>query len=236
VLRRGLSLTVQRVALVFSNLGGSTELYAKAGDAEAFRLVQAHFATLGAAVERHGGAVVKTMSDAEMAVFPDELSAVAGARDMLVDFEALQARDALAGRSALKVGLHDGPGFVAAANRALDSFGQTVNVAARLQGEARKGQFVLAERVAHEAVDAGLLAPEQVDDAYVATTKGVGAPLRVARVQVTGRAAATRAPALQRAGDGAPRHEANPCAHEVAPLVRKGRRSHAHGETMPGAQ
>jgi class 3 adenylate cyclase len=187
VLRPGMSLQVQRVALVFSDLVGSTELYAQAGDAEAFRFVQAHFAVLTRAVERHGGAVVKTMGDAMMAVFPDELSAVAGARDMLVDFEAFQAKDALAGRSALKVGVHAGPGFVATANAVLDYFGQTVNVAARLQGEAKAGQLVVAERTAREAVAEGVLDLEQLDERYAAQLKGVAAPLPVARVLVTGR-------------------------------------------------
>jgi adenylate cyclase len=193
VLRPGLSLQVQRVALVFSDLVGSTDLYTHAGDAEAFRFVQAHFEVLTTAVERHGGAVVKTMGDAVMAVFPDELSGVAGARDMLADFEAFRREDALGGRTSLKVGLYGGSGFVATANKVLDYFGQTVNIAARLQGEAQAGQLVVAADVAEEAVSRGLLAAEQICERYPARLKGVEAPMPVARVQVTPRPLPVRA-------------------------------------------
>ena len=43
VLRTGLTLRIARVSLLFSDLCGSTALYAAAGDAAAFRLVQDHF-------------------------------------------------------------------------------------------------------------------------------------------------------------------------------------------------
>ncbi|MDX2011767.1 MAG: adenylate/guanylate cyclase domain-containing protein [Myxococcaceae bacterium] len=193
VLRPGLSLQVQRVALVFSDLVGSTDLYTHAGDAEAFRFVQAHFEVLTRAIERHGGVVVKTMGDAVMAVFPDELAGVAGARDMLTDFEAFRLGDALGERTSLKVGVHGGPGFVATANKVLDYFGQTVNVAARLQGEAKAGQLVVAESVANEAVANGLVAAAQITERYPARLKGVEAPMPVVRVQVCARPAAVRA-------------------------------------------
>jgi class 3 adenylate cyclase len=193
VLRPGLSLQVQRVALVFSDLVGSTDLYTHAGDAEAFRFVQAHFEVLTRAIERHGGAVVKTMGDAVMAVFPDELAAVAGARDMLLDFETFRLGDALGARTSLKVGVHGGSGFVATANKVLDYFGQTVNVAARLQNEAKAGQLVVAEAVANEAIAGGLLAGEQIAERYPARLKGVDAPMPVVRVQVCGRPAPVRA-------------------------------------------
>ncbi|MBL8917330.1 MAG: adenylate/guanylate cyclase domain-containing protein [Myxococcaceae bacterium] len=193
VLRPGLSLQAQRVALVFSDLVGSTDLYTHAGDAEAFRFVQAHFEVLTRAIERHSGAVVKTMGDAVMAVFPDELAAVAGARDMLLDFETFRLGDALGGRTSLKVGVHGGSGFVATANKVLDYFGQTVNVAARLQNEAKAGQLVVAEAVAEEAVASGCLAVEQIAERYPARLKGVDAPILVARVQVCAPPAPARA-------------------------------------------
>lgn len=185
VLRPGLSLQVQRFALVFTDLTGSTELYAHAGDAEAFRFVQAHFEVLTRAVEANGGAVVKTMGDAVMAAFPDELAAVAGACAMLRDFEGFRSLDPLGARTSLKLGVFGGPGFVATANKVLDYFGQTVNVAARLQGEAQPGQLVLPTEVADQAIARGLFDAVHVSERYLATLKGVDAPLQVARVRLT---------------------------------------------------
>ncbi len=182
VLRPGLSLQVQRFALVFSDLTGSTDMYARAGDAEAFRFVQEHFEILTSAIERHGGAVVKTMGDAVMAVFPDELAAVAGACDMLKDFEIFRAKDAQGARTSLKLGVFGGSGFVATANKVLDYFGQTVNVAARLQGEAKAGELVMAAAVADQAASRGLFDPSRVTQRYAASLKGVEGPLEVARV------------------------------------------------------
>lgn len=182
VLRPGLSLQVQRFALVFSDLTGSTDMYARAGDAEAFRFVQAHFDVLTSAIERHGGTVVKTMGDAVMAVFPDELAAVAGACDMLKDFEAFRARDAQGSHTSLKLGVFGGSGFVATANKVLDYFGQTVNVAARLQGEAKAGELVMPAVIAEQAVSRGLFDATRITQRYAATLKGVDGPLEVARV------------------------------------------------------
>lgn len=189
VLRPGLSLQVQRFALVFSDLTGSTELYAQAGDAEAFRFVQAHFEVLTKAIEGRGGSVVKTMGDAVMAVFPDELAAIGGACDMLTAFERFRATDPLGPRTALKLGVHGGPGFVATANKVLDYFGQTVNVAARLQQEARPSEVVVAAPLADDAVRAGALRADQLHERYQARLKGVDGPLEVVRVRPGGTAA-----------------------------------------------
>jgi class 3 adenylate cyclase len=112
---------------------------------------------------------------------------------MLADFEAFRREDALGSRTSLKVGLYGGSGFVATANKVLDYFGQTVNIAARLQGEAQAGQLVVAAHVAEEGVSRGLLSAEQICERYPARLKGVEAPMPVARVQVTPRPLPVRA-------------------------------------------
>jgi adenylate cyclase len=120
-----------------------------------------------------------------MATFPDETTAALGAVEMLTAFESLRRHDAVAGRTSLKVGAFAGSGFVATANNIIDYFGQTVNIAARLQGEAKPGQLVLTEPIALELVRKGRLTEAQVVDRYDAKLKGVDGALRVARVQVT---------------------------------------------------
>jgi class 3 adenylate cyclase len=193
VLRGGLSLSVKRLALVFSDLVGSTDLYAHAGDAAAFRFVQDHFEVLTAAVERHHGTVVKTMGDAVMAVFADEIEAIAGAKDMLSDFDRFRVADPLGSRTSLKLGLYGGPGFAATANKVLDYFGQTVNMAARLQGEAGPGQLVAGQALVDDSIARGLIDQAQVLERYQARLKGIETPLLVARVQLGADRKASRA-------------------------------------------
>ncbi|MEO7112641.1 MAG: DUF5939 domain-containing protein, partial [Polyangiaceae bacterium] len=64
LLKRETPLKVSHVAILFSDLVGSTALYSSIGDAAAFRLVDDHFDLLREVVGRHDGVVVKTMGDA----------------------------------------------------------------------------------------------------------------------------------------------------------------------------
>ena len=77
-LRPGDEAAVGQVALLFTDLRGSTALYERVGDAAAFNIVREHFAFLGSIVRDHDGAVVKTIGDAVMASFGDPADAVQG--------------------------------------------------------------------------------------------------------------------------------------------------------------
>jgi class 3 adenylate cyclase len=68
------------------------------------------------------------------------------------------------------------------ANGVLDYFGQTVNVAARLEAAARAGEIVMAEALADEALQAGWLGNLGISERFDARLKGLGTPLRAARV------------------------------------------------------
>ena len=52
----------------------------------------------------------------------------------------------------LKLGLHEGPCIAVTLNDRLDYFGQTVNLAARLQGQSRGGDIVLSQPLAEAPV------------------------------------------------------------------------------------
>ena len=66
------------VTLLFTDLKGSTAMYERLGDLNAYALVREHFALLGAAVQEHSGAIVKTIGDAVMAVFSRPTDALSG--------------------------------------------------------------------------------------------------------------------------------------------------------------
>lgn len=182
VLRTGVTLRVARVALFFSDLTGSTALYTEAGDAAAFRMVQDHFDLLARVIEVHRGAVVKTMGDAVMAAFVDEADAVRAAIEAQREYQRFaEARDDARG-TRLRVGVFSGPCYGVTANGLLDYFGQTVNVASRLEHQAAPGEVVLAEELAARGITEGWLEANAVSGAFEAALKGVAGPMRLVRV------------------------------------------------------
>lgn len=184
VLGPGQTLHVARVALLFSDLSASTALYSRVGDAPAFRLVQDHFTHLRDAIAAEGGVVVKTIGDAVMAAFPDEAAALRAAVAMQATWDTFRDGRPDAADTMLKVGVHAGPAYVVTANGVLDYFGQTVNVAARLQGAAHEREIVVTDDLARRAAEAGWLGPARVVERFDAVLKGLDHPLRAARLAV----------------------------------------------------
>jgi class 3 adenylate cyclase len=125
-------LKITSLTFLFTDLKGSTALYERVGDLAAFDLVRAHFRALLEIIASEKGAVVKTIGDAVMATFirpehaliaglkmraaMDELNKERGSRDLVV-----------------KIGIHEGPCLAVMLNERQDYFGQTVNIAARVQ-------------------------------------------------------------------------------------------------------
>jgi class 3 adenylate cyclase len=126
-------LKITSLTFLFTDLKGSTELYDRVGDLAAFDLVRAHFRLLQEIVALEGGAVVKTIGDAVMASFPTPDRAVAAALRMREAMRGL-AEGGARGDLLLKIGIHEGPCLAVTLNERQDYFGQTVNIAARVQG------------------------------------------------------------------------------------------------------
>jgi len=125
-------LKITSLTFLFTDLKGSTELYERVGDLAAFDLVRAHFRALHEVVAAEGGAVVKTIGDAVMATFPTPdraLSAALRMRDAMRNLNAERGREDLI----LKIGIHEGPCLAVMLNDRQDYFGQTVNIASRVQ-------------------------------------------------------------------------------------------------------
>jgi len=129
-------LKITSLTFLFTDLKGSTELYERVGDLVAFDLVREHFRTLNEIVAAEGGAVVKTIGDAVMATFLTPDHALAAALRMR---EAMRRLNETHGREdlLLKIGIHEGPCLAVNLNERQDYFGQTVNIASRVQGLAQ---------------------------------------------------------------------------------------------------
>jgi class 3 adenylate cyclase len=155
VLRPGDQVAIGRIAFLFTDIKGSTDLYNRVGDARAYGFVREHYAVLTRAVREHDGAVVKTIGDAVMAAFTDPANALDAAlaiRDAIAAFNRHLAADEGAEDVAIlvKIGLHSGACIAVTLNDRLDYFGSTVNLAARLQGESAGGDVVLSETMSAE--------------------------------------------------------------------------------------
>jgi class 3 adenylate cyclase len=179
----GVELAVGRVALLFSDLAGSTALYQRIGEAQAFRLVTEHFALLREEIERAHGAVVKTIGDAIMASFTDPVEALTAAiaiQRRMKDFDTWGAAEP---GTMVRIGVHAGPAYLVTLNDRIDYFGTTVNLAARSQREARGGEIVVTDAVLVDTsgqIDLSGVAVEQFD----VTLQGFDRPTRLHRLRL----------------------------------------------------
>jgi class 3 adenylate cyclase len=139
ILRPGEQISVGSLAVVFTDLRGSTRMYREIGDATAFGTVMSHFDVLRTAITDEDGALIKTIGDAVMAVFRRPVS---GLRAMLKAQRTLAGGTGQGRPLQLKAGVHVGPCIAITLNDRLDYFGSTVNIAARL-GDLSSGEDVI---------------------------------------------------------------------------------------------
>src|SRR5467141_213493 len=152
----GQRLKILSLTFLFSDLRGSTELYERVGDLIAFDLVNEHFRLLQEIIASERGAVVKTIGDAVMATFETPDRAIAAAirvREAMSDLGAKRHHQSLR----LKMGIHEGSCLAVTLNAQQDYFGQTVNIASRVQGLAASRSIVVTESVVENAQARALL-------------------------------------------------------------------------------
>jgi adenylate cyclase len=150
VLAPGQQHAIRHIALVFSDLKGSTRLYEGIGDAAAYSRVNRHFDFIRETVTRLDGTVVKTLGDGVMCAFAQLEDALEAALSMQEQVVAWCQAQEIGPPLVLKLGVHVGPVIAMTANDRLDYFGRTVNVAARLGDQSRGGDVVLLADVSDE--------------------------------------------------------------------------------------
>jgi class 3 adenylate cyclase len=167
-------LKIMSLTFLFTDLKGSTDLYERVGDLVAYDLVRAHFQILNEIVASESGAVVKTIGDAVMATFPVPHRAVSAAIRMREAMRQLNERRG-AEDLILKIGIHEGPCLAVNLNDRQDYFGQTVNIASRVQELARGDSIFATQAIVRHADSARLLSSLGVDaEPQKATLRGIG--------------------------------------------------------------
>jgi class 3 adenylate cyclase/WD40 repeat protein len=169
----GESLPTGVITFCLTDIEGSTALWEQHPDAMASALVR-HDDLIAQAVEAHGGRFLKSMGEG------DSTFSVFDAATHALD-AAIAATDALAGEDwpeglhlKVRCGLHTGE----AERRGSDYFGPTVNLAARLRGQADGGE-IFVSAVAAELVAACLPQGYRLVDLGPHRLRGLRAPERV---------------------------------------------------------
>ena len=175
----GAGLEFKSLTFLFTDLRASTAMYERLGDFRAYSLVNAHFALLRGIIAAQGGAMVKTMGDAIMATFSNPVKAVEAALLMRRETRNFGIGEKLI----LKIGIHCGPTLAVAANQQLDYFGQTVNIANRVQAAAGSEEIVITDTVYRQPAVVDLLSDHRFDiTSDEVTLRGISQPMTIYRL------------------------------------------------------
>ncbi len=141
------SLELMKATVLFTDIKGSTQMYTDLGDSKAFQLVRDHFRILFDVIKKNNGVPVKTIGDAVMGVFTDQIDGLRAsleAQKTLIDYYRQKPDKE---KIEIKIGLHSGTTIIVTLNGKLDYFGSTVNLAARIQSAANPNEVFLSETI-----------------------------------------------------------------------------------------
>ncbi len=159
------------MTILFSDIKDSTAYFERNGDVKGLAMVERHNKLLFPCVENNHGRIVKTIGDAIMALFNDPVDAVTAAVGMqaalLEDNEGREDSEEVH----VKVGVHTGLGLT----MENDVFGDVVNAAARVQGQAQPDQILITDSLLSAVHTAGY----QVGKLGRAQMKGKDEPIDI---------------------------------------------------------
>jgi adenylate cyclase len=167
------TVTNRRLAtIMFADVYGYSRMM-RADEEQTLIDLRAHLVELVApVVERFGGRIVKTVGDGVLVEFGSAVEAVRSAVELQRGMSERNADVPLERRQPFRIGLHLGDIIVSDD----DVFGDTVNVAARLQSLARPGSIVLSGSV-HEQVRDKVVLPFR--DLGRRTVKNIDRPIQL---------------------------------------------------------
>jgi class 3 adenylate cyclase len=130
------------VALLFTDIEGSTAILERVGDRAWVEVLHRHYAMVGGLVALHAGTVVHVAGDGFMIVFADVYDAVGCA--VAIQRRLAAPEQALGASLRVRMGVHTG----LVIRDTSDLHGRTVVVAARIAARARGGEILVSGEVA----------------------------------------------------------------------------------------
>lgn len=141
--------SVEKLAVLFADICGSTSLYENLGDELARKLIFQCINTMSDKIFAGQGTLIKTIGDEVMATFPSAEAAFHAACSIRDAVENIQLLDGVPLH--IRIGFNFGP-VIKESN---DVFGNTVNVASRVTAITRAGQ-IMATQAVFDELPAGL--------------------------------------------------------------------------------
>jgi len=132
---------MEKLAVLFADVCGSTALYEKLGDDLARQLIMRCINTMCSKIATYQGTLIKTIGDEIMCIFPSAEAAFHASCAMQLAVE----NDRTSNGSSLHIRIGFNYGDVI--NERNDVFGNTVNVAARVASITRAGQIMATQEV-----------------------------------------------------------------------------------------
>jgi adenylate cyclase len=139
----GIHQTLLPLTILFADIAGSTRLYEALGDKAARKIVSKAMALLLEVIGRHEGTLVKTIGDEIMCTFAQCSSAARASVEMQQELKrAIASRELDVPKLGIRVGFHYGPVI----REKGDVFGDAVNMAARIVGQAKTHQVLTSRQ------------------------------------------------------------------------------------------
>jgi adenylate cyclase len=173
------------VTVLFADLVGFSKLARRVSPGHLVETLNLYFSAADRCAERHGLEKVKTIGDAYLAVAggtgsraADSRAALAFARDLIGELEGIAARTGLELKA--RIGIHTGPvvgGVIGSTRLAYDYWGDTMNIASRLQAAAPANGVAVSEATWFQT------RAEQDYEPHATVLKGIGeAQVYIARL------------------------------------------------------
>jgi adenylate cyclase len=162
---------------VFVDLAGFSTLAKKLSPGHLVKLLNSFFSAADRCAERHGLEKVKTIGDAYLAVLggtssrgpSDSKAAILFARDLVAELVAMEEESGIVIKA--RIGVHSGPavgGVIGTTRLAYDYWGDTMNVASRLQAVAPLNGIAVSEATYFQTMAI------QTFEAHKVVLKGIG--------------------------------------------------------------
>ena len=164
------------MTVLFADLVGFTELSRRLPPRDVVHMLNDVFTELDRLADTHGLEKIKTIGDAYMVVggLPEPLedSAIAVARMALDVLSSVASMRSRYPNLNMRIGMHTGPvvaGVIGRRRFAYDLWGETVNLAARMESHGLPGRIQVTPAVQQE-----LAAAFELESRGIQTVKGVG--------------------------------------------------------------
>ena len=169
---------LEEVSVFFADLQGYTAFSERTSEHDVKAMLNTYFPAAAPVLRAHGGELYNTIGDALMVVFRGASHEVRAGRTGL-DFQREMARiaDAHPGWPRFRAGINSGNAVLgivdAPGRRGYTATGDTVNLASRLEGQARAGEVVVSE-----ATYSGLGGGAEVEELDPLSVKGKSGAVR----------------------------------------------------------